>query len=224
MKIVVLILIIILLGSSNAETSKEITFRGIEWGSTVDYALNDALSDVRWGNAYAPQEVSSNDFELIGDKKGVESYHGKICLYYSSFQPGNITVAGYTIDRLELRFVLVPESNNLIIDNDHTSFYFASYELIPSNIDVVYDDLTDKLKTLYGDNYSEVDIGGFSKRRIRYWIGLKDTVVSLLYENGSSSRITISYGFLGSKELLQNAIEAYTISEQDRVAENTEGL
>ena len=82
-----------------------------------------------------------------------------------------------------------------------------------------YEDLTQKLTSLYGDaDYSRGDITQ-DKDSVTAWYGAEGTMVSLEYST-SSYRIYIHYGFLGGDQLLMDAQAAV-----DRArANNTDGL
>ena len=225
--IMVLILLTILLShTAFAQYDDEIMFRDIEWRTPASVVADEILPDVRWGILNLQSDTSSIEDDLLGDINSVKHYHGKISALYKSLYPKGIKVAGYYVESLSLQFVLIPENDTFVYDEDHLALYFACYEIKPSDFEIVFEDLTRKLYSKYGPDYEEKEFRGYATKVYRIWKGANDTCVSLVskkYPNGTGG-IWINYGFLGSRQLLDNALQTYVLLEQERVSDNTDGL
>lgn len=219
MKRCVVLLVAVLLAmtavSTLAEHGEPILFRGIVWGSSyAEIAESVEL-----------EKLSTFSFsESVGTALGMETTldtpRDEGLVGIAEFSRPYPEVAGYQTVDVELHFVYLPDENGeLAKDEEHTALYHAYYTIEPADRVAAYEDLTQKLTSLYGDaDYSRGDITQ-DKDSVTAWYGAEGTMVSLEYST-SSYRIYIHYGFLGGDQLLMDAQAAV-----DRArANNTDGL
>lgn len=212
----------------SAATDKEILFRDIPWGTNYTDITN-ILPDFDWNTmsyenmrTYPVQEVLTDD-----DGKFDVFVNGNINMIAYPFTDGNTEVAGYTTSDIELYFAYTPVDGQLQQEDSLTALYGARYIFDPQNLQSMYDDLTSKLSSLYGepdDVTNDKDWLGL-KYTHTWWHGANDTVVVLhsldssedetdLYED----ELWIAYAWEKGDDLLKTADD--TISQTNSDAES----
>lgn len=217
-------------GNSNNDVeayTEEIRFRDIEWGTSLDQARTFLPEGI---SLYPPREDSAFSVEKAMYDEGDGYYNGHVCCFVTadSSSLDGFQVAGYDVAGLHMRFAFLPdEINGMLNKNEkNTALYYAYYELNPKDPDAVYQDLLNKLTSLYGD----VDItksSGYSiKSTYNTWFGANRTLVTLQKDDYSSGShvIYIKYSFLDGNKLLQKAHDALVLEESQKASSNVDGL
>ena len=156
-KLVVFSVLLALLFVHGTCFADEIVFRGIPWGSAADYTCDELnknglslyLSSVdeyrskaatyRLRNMIAPM--------LYGNASIGEQGLTTIALAY----PRDVKVAGYNLSSVMTFFVYKPHEGELVYNDKYTAFYAGVYSFVPENIDGMYNDLKEKLSSVYGE-------------------------------------------------------------------------
>ena len=194
--------------SNQDAAEKAILFRGIPWGSSYTEIEKDVKLDHYWTFTLIERVAKAMGFEKLTaqDKDLMPLDVGLVAqAEYSRPLP---EVAGYKTEAVILQFVYVPDENGALVeDKEHTALYHAYYTIEPADRAGAYEDLTNKLSSLYGG--IDLSSGDFHEDEncVRVWFGGEGTIVSLEYSI-SSRRIYIHYGFAGGDDLLENAQEA----------------
>lgn len=218
------------------EEKKEITFRGIPWGSSIPDYLSAIAKDSLSGNPskiyniYSWENKEGNDMD---ESVSVIEDGG----YYVNSYPKAMSVAGVPVERIYAYFMFTFDDNALFTDEEKVSLYKAEYDLAPVDIGETFDILTTKLTGLYGqgtkahgsqkyinttytDDYDTVT-----------WYGPNDTGVRLFThyraENGAKEYRSLSliYGKTNSVDLFKELTEAMAREQKkEMLTDNTDGL
>ena len=227
-RIVALLAVCVLLLSCCAafaedEYEKPILFRGISWGASYKDAM-EALPEGRVFAAYGTNWYKLDDFLRVasaeaaifaGETLGVA--YGGDSTRNSSI--GEMKVAGYPIREVYLYFIGQSDSKgHLATDDDHLSLVYASYALDVTQTDAVYEDLLNKLASIYGDVDQHREEEGLLQN---LWRGAEGTVVSLVNTKG---KVYIRYGFSGADALIETAHQVLNYGEVLVAGSDTDGL
>lgn len=211
------------------EYAEPILFRGVEWGSSFEDVVKVLPDGVKM------RDPKINEYwypmsDMMYDESGWgNQLKGELgCYAYArSSSLKGVKVAGYEIDELYLYFIFKQDSSGkLVKDAAHTAFYYGYYKLEPKDPDAVYDDLVNKLSSLYGDVDEEKSSSSIIDDKMALWNGADGTMVSIFRQDYSSGShyIYIKYGFAGGDDLMQEAYEAVVREETEGAASNTDGL
>lgn len=197
-----------------AEAYEEpILFRGIPWGSSYaeiaqEVELDDLYAQKGYGVADRLWKGDSLDYDV-----GTEGYAS-----YTTFPK----VAGYQASYVVLDFAMVPDEDGhlpmdeygeVVPDPERTRLYAGIYFIYASDEYAAFEDLSNKLTSLYGD--ADMTMDGIS-----VWYGAEGTMVSVGKRSSSSGNIMIAYACADGDEWLADAQAAL-----DRAfSEDTEGL
>lgn len=210
-----------------AKCDKPILFRGAEWGCTIEEAVKvlpgkTPIADLqmkpieRW--------YPMNEMMFSHDVWGIAKFAEELgCRYDCTPLIKENQVAGYDVSGLSLYFVYRPGENGLL-QKDSTALVNACYTLNPKSSELAYDDLRQKLISLYGD-VDESDQKSISGHDFiqSLWYGADGTMVSLV-RNCYRDRIEIQYGFEGGNDLMQEAYDAVALEEVLNAASDVDGL
>ena len=232
-KVALLLAFVFLLISCPAYASdtyeNQILFNGITWGCTLDEFV------VRYNNI---ELYDPDDFSFWCPMVDHLYQTAQLSDYYVKGEVGfnvdpkkrareEMTVAGYDVYYATFWFVYTADdSGALVKDTAHSAFYSAEYELEPADPSFAYEDLTNKLCSLYGDvDYTRHENGIISYTQ-RVWYGADGTMVSLTLEeyNSGSVYIHIGYGAEGNFQYVLDALEAAKVAERSSVGSSTSGL
>lgn len=223
----IILLLTVVASVGFAENSKpvEILFRGNEWGASYDRVTQSFPWETKF-RSLMPCNSYGVMAHLMGES--FEPYYKENVACWTNMSHGildkELTVAGYSVNRVYLHFAYVPEGNGLISSsNPRTALIFAEYRFAPSAPDAMFDSLSEKLIALYGKDYEEVELtGNFSDKKLRIWKGLNDTYASLAvtFEDG----VEVRYGYLGGDELLSEAQKARALEESFADPADYDGL
>ena len=226
--IVVCFVLCLLCSSAFAD---EILFRGIPWGSTP--AEVKALLDF---SVITPTKGSQCSWEAgmpYGHEKSFEHTGAD-----SFTNQDNLQVAGYDVVQVCVRFYY-PLVDGVVVEDDKQSmFYYAHYMIEPKDVDGAYEDLVEKMTTLYGEGvvYNNPPSDGWYAytEECVVWYGDNNTgarVIIRRYKDSSTNDdyIIISYGKTDSLETLTTLKSAYDAvliqkEREERENHNMDGL
>lgn len=229
----VLALVLVLLGCVPAFASdvysEPITFRGIPWASTLQ-EVRDGLdgADIHPSmdfNFWCPMIDHLYQTAQMSDNYVKGEVGFLIIASNSAF--GNLKVAGYEPSVINLWFVYTADETGALAKNAaHSAFYSADYEIDPADPEFAYNDLTEKLTSLYGDIDFERQEKSIINYTQRVWYGADGTMVSLTKEdyNSGSCYIHIGYGAESGFDLVKDAVAASKVAERNSVGSSTDGL
>lgn len=143
-----LLILVSLVSCASASPEKEIQFRGVEWGASLEEAKNSFFDPIRWES---PENGScfGMDYWTTGDGP---IYVGDVCMsVQSEFSAlGKINVAGLKASVAVLRFAKLP-------DGSEPKFIMGEYVFATGDSMDNYFDLMMKLMDLYG-NYDDTSV------------------------------------------------------------------
>ncbi len=225
--IILTLVICILCYSFSFAEDKEILFRGVEWGIPYEETLkafdkNFPLIESEPSDFWRiPTEtLKTKDYRYYREYLGTSV--GSSVKYYESFE-----VAGYPVHNVNMYYVYLPGEDGILVrDHEHTAFIKGHYELQPKDYYTAFEDLTDKMNTLYGDMDYENKEGKYIYNTFRVWNGKNGTMVGLELEEYSASRkyLYIHYTFQGADELIEQAHQAVLLEERINAESNYDGL
>ena len=100
------------------------------------------------------------------------------------------------------------------------------YFFKPTDVQAVFDDLSDKLTSLYGEIADSRQWGSAITTTTNTWYGATGTMVMLRrekYESGNDE-LYICYGSQNGNELIEAAYQGAIREELNNAASNTDGL
>jgi len=228
------LILILLLGGILAYAaeiySEPILFRGVEWGSTLAEATQMLPEGVEMYDLRESERWYSID-DYMYTENGFGTYSGVLggYIYAKSSSLEGMKVAGYDVDDIKMYFTYLPDDKGLLMkDEEHTALIYAYYKIEPKDLDSAYNDLVDKLSSLYGDIDLMQHDSFMIDDRQSLWNGADGTMVSVVSRDYGSTtgtkEIYIKYAFKGGDELLNKAYEALVLEEKMNAGSNTEGL
>ena len=177
MKKLACLLVVLMLTVSSTALADEILFRDIPWGSNV----SDTISKL-------PEYSNSSGFDW--DTR-IDSWNSFLADYnkatngrvISLSYHDEMTVAGYKMQSIDLRFLFSVDENSMICrDETEMELYGALYRFIVADMEMASSDLIGKLTEVYGAGESGVNEYG---AKTITWHGDMSTGVCLEYsENG----------------------------------------
>lgn len=192
---------------------KEILFMDVPWGTSYTDFDNIHGELGMWALAGESYKTFSVDEIVLNDYEGLDFEYSDIniigCCFY-----GEIDVAGYKTKDVNLYFSYVPVDGVLTKEKSDSALYGARYEFEPIDFNSMYQDLTNKISSIYGEHDNttiSTDIWGVVYT-YRYWYGQNDTMIVLKGANAENDstglyddEIYISYVWKKGDELLQTA-------------------
>lgn len=231
-KVVTLVLALIMVLASTsalAQYDKPILFRGVEWGVTHNEAVKSLPAELNWWALDVSSSVYPVEHALYDE--GRDYFNGEVGGYVSprssSIGKANLTVAGYAVDDVTLRYAFIPNADGTLSKSSDTAkLYYAYYKLDPKDPDAAYADLTTKLTTLYGDPDRSFTKSPYISYEYTIWYGADDTVLCLEREDypSGSHYIYIKYATLKGNEWLSTAYDALVYEETKNAGSNLDGL
>ncbi|MFA5546415.1 MAG: hypothetical protein WDA14_12270 [Sphaerochaetaceae bacterium] len=185
-----------------AQTSNQLLFRNIEWGTdatTVASILKDqGFPDPNISDSILWHDWGSDSLRFNGKDIGIS-------LNY--FFDDDFTIAGHEVRIITLIFLYGHGSDFITYDHGKTTFLQAMITFDTLDAKIVYDDLLLKLKTLYGNpvkNYAEktyyqfyyAEWNGGNNTGINLQCGLREDEGTLVYQD-----VTLYYGKTNDKDL-----------------------
>ena len=239
MKIIITLIASILLSvpACAEEEDKEILFRDIEWGTSYS-EVKSVLYEYDWYEMYYEMmKTYSVDEILLGDYEGIDFPNAGFNMIATPFTNKEIDVAGYVTSGFYLYLAFPVVNEKMVQDEENAIFYGARYEFEPENTEMMYNDLKNKLSSLYGEpvkDKSETDLLDI----VTYttvWEGVNETYVSLVTNDVSDEEelwpdsLCISYAWGKGDDYLKFASDAISKKAlEEKVSaygnENVDGL
>ena len=189
-------LLVVLFSSATYAYDDEILFREIPWGSSIE-DTKDAIKELNFidvgetnFNAFKTDTILGVDF-TCANNEGTGCYSGNIS--------GSITVAGYDVNMVMLYFAYIYDNEAETTDSYKTSFYGATYQIIPVNVSETGNDIKNKLCDIYGECEQVTSMLG---NEMYLWKGANDTFCSLSY---TGEDVEIGYAWKGGDDLIDAA-------------------
>lgn len=199
------LLVLSIINVAVPENAKEILFRGIPWGSTYNETVSALLSDwgvrFREGEIITPRRIRS----LINNSWS--DYYDNECGCYTYLATGSEIkqVAGYNVENVKLYFAFAPNDQGEIDQlPENTSFFLGQYTIKPKDLYAVYEDLKQKISSLYGKPAKERSDGFIIHYKYCYWYGANDTMVVIVTDDNWDS-IYINYVWNHGDDMLSLA-------------------
>ena len=196
------------------EELPEIQFRGISFGTTI--AEIEQIEKL-WVEAYSDQWTETNiDNIILGKMLMEEDVVGEQAMLVEYLPVEE--VAGYDCGMAYRYFVRPVENGQIVEDSSQAILYAGSYMLIPESLDETPSaiaDLTNKLTQLYGAPVMD--------ENMVVWHGANDVEV-VLYNNGSSNVVQLTYAWRGAQPLIDAARQSVSVPDEENVSQNFDGL
>ena len=185
-----------------AEYEEPILFRGLEWGCSYADIGEETELKLRGLSDCESHSVAytMSGGEDIPFNKGIscEAWAGSDALDEIR------QVAGHPVVNINLTFAYTPGDDGMISkEAGHTALYSAYYVLKPDDKEAAVDDLTQKLASLYGNDW--ILTTNENGMVWKTWTGANGTMVALYDKGGSNNYLWIYYSFAGADDLLRNA-------------------
>ena len=235
-KLIIVLLVCSMLFSALVSFAKEpitgIIFRGIPWGSSYSEVINTlSKSGIKWESPISIKGRTIRNTIIDNKRHGFDYETG---IYVNTdYKSPSLSVAGYDTTRITLYFAYTTDdSGRLLKDLEHTAFYLAKYEFVPTNLTAMTEDLITKLSTLYGKVDEMLSDSLVIENNYFLWYDNDGNIVGLeneLYPITESKNIYISYGWGKGNSILKRANEiqyAEAIAEEVKKfgTDNTDGL
>lgn len=170
-------------------TDKEILFSGFEWYTDYYNTIAAAkakgiVNEWEWSrDSFDEDSCVTPHWHTIYNS--INSFAGseKGCGGYLTFLNDIPDVAGYKIDSLKLYMMWNPEKGRVsdYKETNAVQFYMASYEFDVNDKEACYNDLSNKLQMLYGENTEEYSYGIISSVIYKCWVNNEGAMISLGY-------------------------------------------
>ena len=200
MAIISILMIVAMMGSAFSGSDNQITFRGVEWYST----LAEVKDELGWADVdimddmILLSDIDENwDYSLSSGYNRIDDM-GLFAYYYDA------EVAGYKA-LTYMSFIYPIENGASVKDANKAQLYMATYSISEyADLNAVYSDLKAKLDSLYG-------AGTVNDNRVDWMDSVGDKVVLSM----DGSYVGVSYAAAGHKERLQS-MHNVRISEMKR--------
>lgn len=168
---------------------KEILFRDIPWGSTVDEVSEIMGETDPWINPLSGENIE----QITGiDVSENPVYDNEDLGINIDYMDAIDEVAGYPVSFSTCKYVYIPEGDVIERDPDKTSLFCAYYDFILRKVDYkvneMEEDLINKLSSIYGDPDDQISkkgkVNGLLDAELThtYWYGANDTMLVLYAE------------------------------------------
>ena len=208
--------------------AKEITFRGLPWGISLDKAKEELDID---GNFWESNEAFITSWEAC-KPQGYDWFdnlylgHELSCSFYGGKK--SLNVAGYPVEYVSLYFAYGLD-DGVQYDSKDSEFYLAGYRFDVTDIRGTYEDLKEKLNSIYGEGHKaqaddSIMLWAMYDEMATEWCGANNTGVILyatVTKEGSefnTDSLVLCYGKTDSQGMLRNIDNAIT---QEKIAEET---
>ena len=221
-----------------------ITFRGIPWGSSQTEV--EKAMDAEGIDLWVYEDYNMRRWDGIEQQFDWEHSKDIPCGWYSTAFGCNLTVAGYNVHYVETYCVCgTPENGKISQSKDDSIFYIGAYTFDVIDHRAVYEDLKEKLCSIYGEceekakNGSGFHFGAKGSGEYHYtertatWNGDDETSVKLYcytsdYDDDNDIRVAIYYGKTdmdGYIDSLQAKMKADALqAERDSRSASKDGL
>lgn len=193
----VIILILVFALTANAETEKEILFRGIQWDTDIvafSVALNNDLQEHGVDFRYSIEDSEETLVILYGYSESeplhIDRYNPTTAYYDSVFTIDKNTFSVADVETNTIWLYAIPKvhEGKPMDGKENAGVVFAKYDMsLESYTDknLIYDGLCEKLKQLYGEPDE-------AESYMMLWYGAKDTFCEIIQHNNGT--IELDYG------------------------------
>jgi hypothetical protein len=221
----VLIFLILCSMIFGAQTPNQLLFRNIEWGtdatSVASILKDQGFPDPNISDSFLWHDWGSDSLRFNGKDIGIS-------LSYSF--DGDFYIAGHEVRNITLIFLYSHGADFVSYDHGKTTFLQARITFDTLDAKIVYDDLLQKLKTLYGNpvkQYQEntfyqlyyAEWNGGNKTGINLQCGLRKDNGTLVYQD-----VTLYYGKTNDKDLFSMLAAAKESEVLKKQKSNYDGL
>lgn len=210
-----------------SNTDAEINFSGFEWytdyPTTLKAAKERGLSDTWFNDFFYDDYCTTPHWQIVytslSSFAGSETRCGGSVNYYTDIP----NVAGYRVDGLELYFMWNEETGYTTEYKKPgaAQFYMAKYEFDVKDYLSCYDDLVEKLKSIYGNNPYSDTYGLIDPSPYTLWINQDGALVGV----GHNSYATyLVYMAPGAEDKLVAIEEKVKAQEIENASDDISGL
>lgn len=216
----------------NAEVDKDITFKNIPWGTSFTESKENYVQNLAWSSQHGDWMRVLTIGDITADSYDSNKFkNNDLCLHAYSID--SVEVAGYEVSQTDMYYAFVPVNGIVTHEDADTSLYCAEYEIEPVDLDSAFDDLFEKMKSVYGepDTSKTYSIFVDCENLLYYWYGTNDTMAILKkepYVEGEGA-VHIFYAWKNGDKLLHDADDVVSGIKADEESaiygnDNTEGL
>lgn len=222
------ILVVFIIVTCSACAENAVVFRNIPWGTNYTTAKS-ICSDITWYNYSSESHYADTVKDIVGIGEDYDAINQNINMYAYSSSSSKISVAGYSVEDVNMYFAFTPNPSGMLThDDNNTALYMASYTLEPADYEGVFLDLQNKLSSIYGnpiDTYSETSIFGDKYTYVTYHSGDAKVYLKLHDQTNSSwkignNKIYIYYVWDNATIALRQADTAITLENSANEAKN----
>lgn len=191
----------------------EIRFQDIPWGTDSETVETKYLPDYEFDSPKHTGGLCVNSILYRGAYWSSQDRNLEdVTLRKNVF---GLSVAGYDAKWLTLYYVTTPE-NNSFDESDHGVLYAASYYIGVENGEAAFEDLVNKISSIYGEPEGEEDaipgtLPNKDVSRFQYWKGSNGTrlVIYVRLSDTYDDDIFISYAWDAGDQLVFDADAEY---------------
>ncbi|MBQ7866241.1 MAG: hypothetical protein IJ350_07705 [Clostridia bacterium] len=225
----------------------EIKFRDIEWGASATEVRNKLAAQGVISSEHDIKSVDSIQAWSVSCDPVIEWEAGATISVYDFAD--TFRVAGYPLSAMWIDCPYSYQTDKVDRSMDGTQLMYAEMKFNVTDIELVYEDLTNKLISLYGQPEEVTDNNGYTSladmtdwteyNTWRVWYGADNTGVYLYktYRRAAGSdtvempELILAYGktdgaayLAGIKTAIQNEEKAYDAMVQQQNVNNVDGL
>lgn len=208
----------------SANTDAEINFSDFEWYSDYPSVIKKS-EELGWNNVsgiFNPNGgCTTPHWSIIQEIAHCWAGSEKHCgdnISYSHIQG----IAGYDDVYVSMFFIFTPGIGNYdnYTEPNTSQFYLAEYEFDVADSDTCYNDLVDKLESIYGEHpYTGFD--NLISMPYKWWVNKDGAVVGIKNHNG---HVTVVYCAPKSEEKLAEIEKWVEVNEIESAKGNINGL
>ena len=219
------IMLTLVLMCSALAYDEEITFQGIPWESSDEEAVrllieNGVISSDSDANSKPLQKGGSylylwdKDIPALGANVTQDGTDYTDVISHRYFKSSEKRIGGYEINKLNMTYATNGTDGGKLI-----CVYFTPKAEVAMD---AYNDLCEKLTSVYGAGVPYVGSAGGGHYYISYWMGGNNTAIYIAYYDNDNT-VHVYYGTCNSFELLNEALKDIPVPQND-VENTTDGL
>ena len=216
----------------NAEVDSEILFKDVPWGTSFTEVKENYIPELSWDSMHGDWMRVLTIGDITADSYDSGKFKNNV-LCLDTYSIDSVEVAGYEVSQSDLYYAFVPVEGIVTHEDSDTSLYCAEYEIEPVDLDSAFDDLFEKMKSVYGepDTSKTYSIFVDCENLLYYWYGANDTMAVLKkepYVEGEGA-VHIYYAWKNGDKLLHVADDVVSGVKSDEESniygnDNTDGL
>lgn len=227
-----IVVLITCINMASADTSNNIVFHNIPW----DISISELATELENRGITVGRNDISNDASMPvwtysfrnSFMNNITSTGHKIALYYYG-DDEQVSIAGYPVQELQLYAHYDISDGILKQEADDSRYYMTQiwFDVNDEKTIAIYNDLVNKLTTLYGDGTEDTTFIVETTYTFTVWKGSNDTAVCLYRSESNSSDyqfVHLMYGKTSIEEVLRNVRKLVVEEEVKSVADDITGL